>query len=138
MYLVLFICALLSGLGKAVRDNVAFRFNRSIFNRIRHEPTRKWFESNWKNKPDHPVAPLWDAWHAGDFLSYAAWAIMLGYLTNIIVAVLALSAMLTLFTLLYHHALMANSEDQDLDNKLFQIKRFWNYILHKLGIKKYK
>jgi len=68
----------LSGLGKATRDTITFHWGWSIFNRIKNEKIREWFESKYENRPKHPISPLWDGWHFGDFLANAGQFLMMG------------------------------------------------------------
>ena len=64
--------AILSGLSKAIRDTVAHHWNICVFSRIKYNFWFKWFRSDWRDKPSHPIWFLWDAWHCFDTLSYAA------------------------------------------------------------------
>lgn len=65
---VIFFLGVLHGFGKALRDTVAHHFLRSIFATATGR-TWVWMRSHWRDKPAHWIAPLWDAWHFGDFLT---------------------------------------------------------------------
>ena len=62
---------ILGGIGKAIRDTVAFNWNESVFNKIEHNRLRLWFQSKG-DRPRHIIWFLWDGWHFGDTLSYSA------------------------------------------------------------------
>lgn len=63
---------ILAGFFKAVRDTIAHHWERSVFNEIKNIRFREWLQSDWRNKPNHFIAPLWDGWHFSDFCSYAS------------------------------------------------------------------
>lgn len=70
-WLAVIVLAALGGIGKAMRDTIAFNWATSIFNKIKNERLRRWFQSTGK-KPNHLIWFLWDGWHFGDTLSYVS------------------------------------------------------------------
>ena len=71
--IIIAILAILAGLGKAVRDTIAHHWGKCIFSKIKNELWFKWFRSDWRDKPNHPIWFLWDAWHCFDSLSYVVY-----------------------------------------------------------------
>ena len=65
------VLGMLGGIGKAMRDTIAFNWDISIFKKIKNERLRRWFQSSG-DRPDHIIWFLWDGWHFGDTLSYIA------------------------------------------------------------------
>jgi hypothetical protein len=63
--------AILGGIGKAMRDTIAFKWDKSIFNKIKNDRLRRWFQSTGE-RPNHIIWFLWDGWHFGDTISYTA------------------------------------------------------------------
>lgn len=70
-WLAIIVLGAFGGIGKAMRDTIAFYWDRSIFSKIKSDRCRHWFESTGAH-PNHLVWFLWDGWHFGDTLSYAA------------------------------------------------------------------
>ena len=65
------VLGILGGIGKAIRDTIAFNWDESVFKKIKNDRLRIWFQSTG-NRPNHIVWFLWDGWHFGDTLSYTA------------------------------------------------------------------
>jgi hypothetical protein len=70
-WLAMIVLGALGGIGKAIRDTIAFNWTQSIFNRIKNDRLRRWFQSTGE-RPNHLIWFLWDGWHFGDTLSYAS------------------------------------------------------------------
>ena len=70
--IIVLLSGALAGFGKALRDTVAHHFPVSVFAKITNPTTYRWFQSDWQNKPAHWFSPTWDAWHFGDFLTWAS------------------------------------------------------------------
>jgi len=70
-WLGIIVLGALGGIGKAMRDTISFNWNLSIFNKIKNDRLRRWFQSK-SARPNHLIWFLWDGWHFGDTLSYAA------------------------------------------------------------------
>lgn len=70
-WLALIVLGLLAGVGKGLRDTIAFNWTGSIFRKIKNKKLRDWLESTGE-RPSHIIWFLWDGWHFGDTLSYAA------------------------------------------------------------------
>ena len=65
------VLGILGGIGKAIRDTIAFKWDDSVFNKIKNDRWRRWFQSTG-DRPNHLIWFLWDGWHFGDTLSYTA------------------------------------------------------------------
>lgn len=70
-WLAIIVLAVVGGIDKAIRDTVAFKFDRSIFSKIKNDRLRRWFQSTGDH-PNHLIWFLWDGWHFGDTLSYVS------------------------------------------------------------------
>jgi len=65
------VLGIVGGIGKAMRDTIVFNCDKSIFNKIKNDRLRCWFQSTG-DRPNHIIWFLWDGWHFGDTLSYTA------------------------------------------------------------------
>jgi len=61
--MIIFALIFLAGTCNAIQDTIAHHWDTSIFARIRSDFWRRWFQSDWRNRPGHPIWFLWDAWH---------------------------------------------------------------------------
>jgi len=104
--ILLLIFGMLAGFFKAVRDTIAHHWERSIFNEIKNVRLREWLRSDWKDKPDHFIAPLWDGWHFSDFCSYVSFCGLAYYASCygnwFRASFIFLALMLITFTIFYH------------------------------------
>lgn len=98
--------AILSGLGKAVRDTIAHHWERCIFTKIGNEFWFKWFRSDWRDKPSHPIWFLWDAWHWFDTLSYATLFVLIYLCSEYWEISVIISAKWLSFSIFYHKILL--------------------------------
>ncbi len=70
-WLAIIVLGTLGGIGKATRDTITFKWDQSIFSKIKNDRLRRWLESTGDH-PNHLIWFLWDGWHFGDTLSYTA------------------------------------------------------------------
>jgi len=104
---MIFILIFLAGVFNAVQDTIAHHFESSIFNRIKSERWKRWFKSDWQDKPSHPFWFLWDAWHFFKTLERICYLIIIFLITgNWFVALGCLVFLGFGFNLFYHHFLI--------------------------------
>ena len=48
------VLGILGGIGKAIRDTIAFNWDKSIFNKIKNDRLRRWFQSTG-DRPHHII-----------------------------------------------------------------------------------
>ncbi len=96
------ILAVIAGIAKAGRDTISHHFYQSIFNCTNFPALRKWFLSDWEDKPSHPVWFLWDGWHCFDTLEKVCYlAIVLLVATNWSLVALIAGGVIVGFILFY-------------------------------------
>lgn len=100
--------AILAGTAKAIRDTIDFHFERSIFNQIKNEKIRLWFESDWRRRPDHIFFFLWDGWHCSESLLILFLVIDVLYKPDILQVIYFLLIMGITFEYLFHNKFLVN------------------------------
>ena len=66
------ICWILAWVFNAANNLILFRFNESVFARIRNDKVRHWFRGDYKNdiKKKGWPSPFWDGWHATKWIQW--------------------------------------------------------------------
>jgi len=100
-WISLIILGILAGIGKGLRDTIAFNWAGSVLKNIKNEKIRNWFESKAEH-PSHIIWFLWDGWHFGDTLSYSALLAAMIFVNSWLQIGVCAILMGGVFQLLYH------------------------------------
>jgi len=107
---ILILAGILAGFFKAVRDTIDHHWERCLFREITNTKVRNWFKSDWRDKPSHIIAPLWDGWHCSDFFSYVSFTGLAYYASEyqdyFRSTFVFLAIMLFVFRVFYHKILI--------------------------------
>lgn len=90
MEFLIFFLGVLAGTAKAGRDTIAHHFPGSIFGAIENVKIRKWFESDYNDRPNHWFSPIWDGWHFFDSITIVSPVLCFGIVVIVVGSVIFL------------------------------------------------